>query len=323
MPSQSPKTSIILYDDRLELKLDSSQDTIWASQGQIAELFDVERSVITKHIRNIYKIGELEEIWVCAKFAHTANDGKTYQVQYYNLDMILSIWYRVSSSRATKFRQWATNRLKEYLINGYTINQNRLKELQKTIELISLQKENPDLSLSETRWLLDIISNYTESFLLLDRFDSWDLSGIGDDNITYTITYEDAKNAIWQLRETLIDKKEDTGLFWNEKDDQFIGILRSIIVTFDGKYLYPTIEEQAAHLLYFIIKDHPFSDGNKRIGAFLFIWFLEKNHHRFRKNGAPKINESGLVALAILVATSPPTEKDIMTKLIINLINHS
>lgn len=320
MQSQNPKTSIILYDDWLELKLDSSQDTIWASQADIVQLFGIDQSVVARHIRNIFLTGEVDKESNMQKM-HIANSDKP--VNFYSLDIILAVGYRTNSGQAIRFRQWSTARLKEYLINGYTINHNRLKELQKTIELISLQKENPDLSLAETRWLLDIISNYTESFLLLDRFDSWDLSGIWDDNITYTITYEDAKNAILQLKETLIDKKEDTGLFWNEKDDQFIGILRSIIVTFDGKYLYPTIEEQAAHLLYFIIKDHPFSDGNKRIGAFLFIWFLEKNHHRFRKNGAPKINESGLVALAILVATSPPTEKDIMTKLIINLINHS
>ena len=320
MQSQNPKTSIILYDDWLELKLDASQDTIWASQADIVQLFGIDQSVVARHIRNIFFTGEVDKESNMQKM-HIANSDKP--VNFYSLDIILAVGYRTNSGQAIRFRQWSTTRLKEYLINGYTINHNRLKELQKTIELISLQKENPNLSLSETRWLLDIISNYTESFLLLDRFDSWDLSGIGDDNITYTITYEDAKNAISQLKETIIGKKEDNGLFWNEKDDQFIGILRSIIVTFDGKYLYPTIEEQAAHLLYFIIKDHPFSDGNKRIGAFLFIWFLEKNHHRFRKNGAPKINESGLVALAILVATSPPTEKDIMTKLIINLINHS
>ncbi len=320
MQSQNPKTSIILYDDWLELKLDASQDTIWASQADIVQLFGIDQSVVARHIRNIFLTGEVDKESNMQKM-HIANSDKP--VNFYSLDIILAVGYRTNSGQAIRFRQWSTSRLKEYLINGYTINHNRLKELQKTIELISLQKENPNLSLSETRWLLDIISNYTESFLLLDRFDSWDLSGIGDDNITYTITYDDAKNAISQLKEALIDKKEDTGLFWNEKDDQFIGILRSIIVTFDGKYLYPTIEDQAAHLLYFIIKDHPFSDGNKRIGAFLFIWFLEKNHHRFRKNGAPKINESGLVALAILVATSPPTEKDIMTKLIVNLINHS
>ena len=234
MQSQNLKTSIILYDDRLELRLDSSQDTIWASLDEIAHIFGRDKSVISRHIKNIFQENELDKNQVVAKNATTAKDGKIYQVDYYNLDMILSIGYRVNSKVATWFRQWATNRLKEYLIHGYTINHNRLKELQKTIELISLQKENPDLSLAETRWLLDIISNYTESFLLLDRFDSWDLSGIWDDNITYTITYEDAKNAILQLKETLIDKKEDTGLFWNEKDDQFIGILRSIIVTFDG-----------------------------------------------------------------------------------------
>lgn len=321
------KTSIILYDGGLELRLDNHSDTIWASQAQIAELFWVDRTVITKHIRNIFGSEELDKDMVCANFAHTTPHWaiswktQTKNVIYYNLDMILSIWYRVNSKVATGFRQWATSRLKEYLIQGYSINHKRLTELQKTIELISLQKENIDISLREAKWLIDIISEYTKSFVLLNQFDSGKLQSIGDENITYAIDYLDAKKAIEELRTTFTRRWEATELFGNEKDEQFIGILQSILQTFDGQYLYPTIEEQASHLLYFIIKDHPFSDGNKRIGAFLFIWFLEKNHHRFQANGTPKINESGLVSLALLIASSPPSEKKILVKLIINLIN--
>ncbi len=328
MPQITPP-SIILYDDRLEIQLDKQADTIWANLDQIADLFCRDKSVISRHIKNIIQESELEEKVVVAFFAtttkHWAMKGKTQtkNVAYYNLDMILSIGYRVNSKVATRFRQWATSRLKEYLIQGYSINHKRLKELQKTIELISLQKDTTDISLTEAKWLLDIISQYTESFILLNQFDSDTLSTSGNENITYTINYNEAKEAIEKLRWTLIEKQEATELFGNEKDTQFTGILQSIIQTFDGTYLYPTIEEQASHLLYFIIKDHPFSDGNKRIGAFLFMWFLEQNKHRFRKDGLPKINESGLVALALLIASSPPSEKEILIKLVINLINNS
>ena len=322
MTTQLQKTSLILYEDRLELQLDPRQDTVWASQAQIAELFDVDRTVITKHIRNIFKTGELNQDWVCAIFAHTADDGKTYQVQHYNLDVILAVWYRTNSRKATRFRQWATTRLKEYLIQGYSINQKRLGELHKTIELISHRKDIEDISLQEARWLIDIIASYSESFALLGQFDSWALGNDGDGDITYTIEYNEAKEAIVKLRNSLILRWEATELFGNEKDEQFGGILQTIAQTFDDTYLYPTIESQAAHLLYFIIKDHPFSDGNKRIGAFLFIWFLDKNKHRFRRNGLPKINESWLVSLALLIATSPPSEKEILIKLTINLITN-
>lgn len=313
-------TSIILYDDRLELQLDQEHETIWATQADIVELFDIDQSVVARHIRNIFTTGEVDEKSNMQKM-HIANSDKP--VNIYSLDIVLAVWYRTSSGRATKFRKWATKRLKEYLIQGYSINQKRLQELQKTIELITIQKDTTDISLTEAKWLLDIISQYSESFTLLSQFDSDTLGTTGDEYITYIISYDAAKVAIQELRETLMKQWEATELFGNEKDTQFTGILSSIIATFDGIYLYPTIEDQAAHLLYFIIKDHPFSDGNKRIGALLFMWFLEQNKHRFRKDGLPKINESGLVALALLIAASPPSEKTILIRLVINLIKNS
>lgn len=233
--------------------------------------------------------------------------------------MIIAIGYRISSSVGTAFRIWATNRLREYLVQGYSINQKRLDELGKTIKLLAATGKTIDPD--EAKALLDIIANYTESFLLLNRFDSNSLVESGDEDITYTIRYEEAKEAIRELQTKLIAEHEATELFGHEKDESFVGILSNIVATFDSQYLYPTIEEQAAHLLYFIIKDHPFSDGNKRIGAFLFIWFLEKNKHRLRANGDAKINDTGLAILAILIAQSDPKEKALMIKLIVNLIN--
>ncbi len=248
---------------------------------------------------------------------HFANSDKP--VKFYNLDIILAVWYRTNSVKAIKFRQWATTRLKEYLVQWYSINQSRLDELGRTIKLLTDTGKKIDTN--EARWLLDIIASYTESFLLLNQYDSGRLSEYGSEDITYIIEYSEAKVAITELKNTLKKQNEANEIFWNEKDESFIGILSSIIATFDGRYLYSTIEEQAAHLLYFIIKDHPFTDGNKRIGAFLFIWFLEKNKHRLKKNGEVKINDTGLTTLALLIAQSDPKEKDMMIRLIINLIN--
>lgn len=233
--------------------------------------------------------------------------------------MIISVGYRVNSKRGTAFRIWATQRLREYLVQGYSINQSRLDELSKTIKLLTDKgkKIDPD----EARGLLDIIANYTESFLLLNRYDTGSLGDSGNPDVTYIIDYTEAKTAIVELKDKLLEKSEANDIFGNEKDESFIGILSNIVATFDGQYLYTTIEEQAAHLLYFIIKDHPFTDGNKRIGAFLFIWFLEKNRHRFKKNGEVKINDTGLATLALLIAQSNPKEKEMMIRLVINLIN--
>lgn len=315
-------------DGNTQVEVRFEGETFWLSQNQIAELFQRDRTVITKHLRNIFKEGELDENVVSANFAqttqHGAIKGKTQEkdVKFYNLDAILSVGYRVNSKRGTQFRQWATQRLKDYLTQGYAINQKRLDELGKMVHLIEQSGRVENLQLQEAKGLLDVLSHYTKSFVLLNQYDSHKLeTGRLNQNVTYEIRYDEAMAAIGELKKQLLAKKEATELFGKEKDSSFKSSLQSIVQTFDGKYLYPSIEEQAAHLLYFIIKNHSFTDGNKRIGAFLFIWFLEKNKHRFKKSGELKINDNGLTALALLVAQSHPEEKDLMIKLIVNLIN--
>ena len=300
------------------------KDTIWLSQIQIALLFNSDRSSIAKHLINIFNSGELQENQTCAKIAQVQLEGKKEikrNILHYNLDAIISVGYRVNSIQGTQFRQWATQRLKEHLVNGYSINQQRLEQLQKTIEIIQNTGNDEQLNINEAKGLLQIIKNYTQSFVLLNQFDSNSLKDLGlNDNIIYEINYEEASEAVTKLKLHLVEKKEATNLFGNQKDNSFKGILGNILQSFDGQYLYPTIEEQASHLLYFIIKNHPFSDGNKRIGAFMFVWFLEKNKHHFKKNGEYKINDNALVAIALLVAQSNPNDKEILIKLIINLI---
>ncbi len=309
-------------DKTIEIQVVLENETVWLTQKHMAELFDKSRVTITEHIGNIFKEGELEENSVCRKFRHTAEDGKSYEAQYYNLDVIISVGYRVKSKQGTLFRQWATQHLKDYLVQGYAINQKRLEQLEKVVEIVKQSGNIQELSTTEAKGLLDIITSYTQSFVLLNRFDSKNLSDEKlNENITYEIEFESAIQAIEELKKQLIHKKEASNLFGNRKDESFKGILGNVVQSFGGQYLYNSIEEQAAHLLYFVIKNHPFSDGNKRIGAFLFIWFLEKNKHRFKKTGEVKINDNGLVALALLVAQSNPDDKELMIKLIINLIN--
>jgi prophage maintenance system killer protein len=315
---------IIIYqtpDNQTEIKVQFEQETVWLNRHQMASLFDRDIKTIGKHISNLFSEGELEQSSVVANFATTADDGKTYQVEHYNLDVIISVGYRVKSKRGIQFRQWATQRLKEYLVQGYTINQKRLDELGKMVELIEQSGKTETLQLQEAKGLLDILSHYTKSFVLLNQYDSHNLQTLQlSENITYEIEYNEAKAAIAELKKQLIAKNEATKLFGNEKDNGFKSSLQSVVQTFGGQYLYPSIEEQAAQLLYFVIKNHSFSDGNKRIGAFLFVWFLEKNKHRFKKTGELKINDNGLTAIALLVAQSNPGEKELMVQLIINLI---
>lgn len=308
---------------QIEVKFNG--DTAWLTQKQMAELFQTTPQNITLHLKKIYAEDGIEETSTCKEYLQVQKEGdrqvKRKQLMY-NLDAILSVGYRVNSKRGTQFRQWATQRLKDYLVQGYAINQKRLEQLQQVVSIIQESGKNNALSALEAKGLLDIIANYTQSFVLLNRFDSNRLTNEQlDENITYEIQYPEAIKAIETLKKQLFDNKEATALFGNQKDESFQGILGNIVQTFGGEYLYKSIEEQAAHLLYFIIKNHPFSDGNKRIGAFLFIWFLEKNKHRFKQNGELKINDNGLVALALLVAQSNPTDKDLMIQLIINLVN--
>ena len=296
-------------------------DTVWLNLNQIAQLFGRDKSVISRHLSAVFRDNELDRHSVVAKNATTALDAKTYQVDFYNLDAILSVGYRVNSKQGTQFRIWATQRLRDYLVEGISINKDRLQELEKIVEVISKTTIDQTHDLAEAKGLLHILNHYTKSFILLNQFDSaslplQNLNGV----VTYQIEYDEAVQAIEILKSELIQKNEATPLFGNQKDKSFEGILRSILQTFDGNYLYPTIEEQSAHLLYFVIKNHPFSDGNKRIGAFLFVWFLEKNSHLLKHNGERKINDNALTALALLVAQSNPEDKELMIRLICNLI---
>lgn len=323
-------SEIILYkgsDNSPQVEITYEGETFWLSLNQIAELFERDKSVISRHIKSILNDGELSENEIfrtVAKNATVQMEGKRAikrEIVYYSLDIIIAVGYRVSSIKGTQFRIWATRRLNEYLLRGYALNQKRLNELGKMVQLIEQSGNTKDLQLQEVKGLLEILSHYTKSFVLLSQYDNNNLPKDNlNENITYEIQYDEAKVAIAELKKQLIAKKQATDLFGNEKDNGFKSSLQSIVQTFGGQYLYPSIEEQAAHLLYFIIKNHSFNDGNKRIGAFLFVWFLEKNRHRFKYSGEVKINDNALTAIALLVAQSQPEEKEIMIQLIINLV---
>lgn len=311
-------------DKQTQVEVKFEGDTVWLSQQQMAELFGQTKQNISLHINNCFKERELDKKATVKDSLTVQKEGKrlvTRSVDYYNLDVIISVGYRVKSKRGTQFRQWATQRLREYLVKGYTINEKRLADLEQAIRLVQLTGEGKELSATEAKGLLEIITNYTQSFILLNRFDSNELApGRLNEKITYEIEYDEAVKAVAELKKQLVKKKEASALFGNERDGAFGGILNSVVQTFGGEYLYKSIEEQAAHLLYFVIKNHPFTDGNKRIGAFMFVWFLEKNKHRFKKSGELKINDNALVALALLVAQSDPNDKELMVNLVINLI---
>ena len=303
----------------IEVKLE--KDNLWLNQKQIAEIFGTKIPAINKHIKNILKEKELEAKATISILETVQKEGKREvkrNIEFYSLDMIISIGYRVNSVKATQFRIWATKILNNHLTKGYTANQKRLNQLQKTINLITNKNIN---NLDEAKGLLDVIKNYNKSFVLLNQFDSNSLKTQNlNEDIIYQISYDEAIKAINELKKQLIAKKEATELFANQKDQSFQGILGNVLQSFGGKYLYKSIEEQAANLLYFIIKNHPFSDGNKRTGAFMFIWFLEKNKHALKKSGELKINDNALIAIALLIASSNPNEKDLMIDLVINLI---
>lgn len=323
------ETKIVIYEDANgEIKLDVSleNDTLWLSQKQLEVLFDRDKSVISRHIKNIFKEEELDKNSVVAKNATTATDGKIYQVEYYNLDMIISLGYRVNSKRATSFRVWATKILKDYIINGYSINNKRLqqkglKELNETISLLKDTISNTQIELSEAKGLLDVILNYSRTWTLLQGYDEDSLKiDFVSKEAKFILDSDEAKNYIAQLKDELIKKGEATELFGREKAGEFEGILRNIYQTFGGIDLLESVEEKAANLLYYIIKGHPFNDGNKRIGAFMFILFLSKNNMLYKTNGELKINDNALVALSLMTAKSDPKQKDTIINLIVNIL---
>lgn len=319
-PPADYEKSVVIYESpegvQVDVRLD--KETVWLTQKQISELFNMERSVITKHLRNIFKDGELIEDSVCANFAHTAKDGKSYQTAFFNLDAIISVGYRVNSKRGTQFRIWATNILKEHLLKGYTVNERRLKELNQTIRLIADVANRRELTGDEAKSLLFIVNDYSFALDSLDDYDHQRVATLqtsGEE--TMPLAYDEARRIIDRLQL----KFGTSNLFGLEKDDSLKGCLGTIMQTFDGRDLYPGIEEKAANLLYFLVKNHPFVDGNKRIGASLFLWFMEKNGCLYNEDGAKRIADNALVAMTLLIAESPPQEKDLLTRVLVNLIS--
>jgi prophage maintenance system killer protein len=307
----------------IEVKLE--QDSVWLNLSQITELFDRDKSVISRHISSVFKENELVYNSVVAKYATTAADGKVYQVDYYNLDVIISVGYRIKSQRGTQFRIWANKILKEYLIQGYSINEKALKrqneqlsELQKTIKILSSAIQSKELTSDESKGLLSIISDYSYALDILDKYDYQSLS-INNTSVKeiYRITYTEAMGQINLVRTTY----GNSDLFGREKDESFKSSISTIYQTFDGKDLYPSIEEKAAHLLYFVTKNHSFTDGNKRIAAFMFLYFLSKNGVLYDILGNKRIADNTLVALTLMIAVSKQEEMDVMIKVIVNLIN--
>lgn len=310
-----------------EIKVQLEQETVWLSLSQMVELFERDKSVISRHLNNIFKEKELEKSSVVAKNATTANDGKTYQVEYYNLDVIISVGYRIKSKRGTQFRIWANQVLKEYLIKGFTLNEKRLalqneqlKDLQNSVKILGNALEYKKLTNDESVGLLKVVSDYAYALDILDRYDyqSLEINNTSGKEI-YQLTY---KEAIIQIQ--LVKKAYgNSDLFGHEKDDSFQSSVATIYQTFDGVDLYPSIEEKAANLLYFITKNHSFSDGNKRIAAFLFLYFLERNGILFDERGKKRVADNTLVALTLMIAVSKLDEKDTMIKVIVNLINRN
>lgn len=298
-------------------------ETVWLTQEQMAALFGRERSVVTKHIRNVFAEGELDRGAVCAKFAHTAADGKTYQVEYYNLDVIISVGYRVKSQQGTRFRQWATRVLREHLTQGYSLDRQRFErnaaELEAALALAKKAAAGEALTADQGRGLVDVIARYTQTFLWLQRYDEGLLTAPAGSPGGVLPALDEARAAIARLKADLMARGEASDLFGRERGDAFAAILGNLEQTVFGEPAYPSIETKAAHLLYFVIKNHPFSDGNKRTGAFLFVDFLARNG-RLLRNGEPIINDVGLAALALLVAESDAKNKDVMIRLIENML---
>lgn len=325
------KGEIIIYkaDTGPELQVKLENETIWLSLQQMTDLFQRDKSVISRHIKNIYKGAELGQNSVVAFFATTGPDGKTYQVEHFNLDMIISVGYRVNSKRGTQFRIWATKRLRDFLLKGYLINEKRLqenqqlklKELQQAVGLMQQALEVKRLEGYEKE-LLHIITDYTNTWITLNQFDSGNLSldQVSKKSIKY-LDYDQVKKAIERFKARLMKEKEASDLFGAEVGKKLAQVLGNIGHSFDNKDLYPSLDEKAAHVLYFAVKDHPFVDGNKRIGALLFLLFLINNNYLLNKKGEKKINDSALTALTLLVAASKPDQKGVMIKLIVNLIN--
>ena len=315
---------LIVYqadDGRMAVDVRLEDETVWLSRKEMAVLFDRDYKTVAKHINNVFNEGELRQDSVVAKFATTGNDGKTYQVEYYNLDVIISVGYRVKSQQGTRFRIWATSVLKDYLVKGYTLNQKRLLEkglgeARQMLELVGNTLKSHEQLSDEGRAVFDIVNAYGRTWKLLWQYDedSLTLPKKQSGSRQAILELAAARSAIGSLKEKLLKKSEATALFGQERGDALAGIIGAIRQTFGGRDVYPTIEEKAANLLYFVIKDHPFADGNKRIGSFLFLLFLRTN-----RLDAVLPDSRGMVALTLLIAASDPKQKDLLIRLVISL----
>ena len=330
--SNMDENKIVIYqteDGQTQIDVRLENETVWLTQVQMAELFQKERTVITRHINNVFKEGELEREVVCAKFAHTTQHGaikgkqQIKETTLYNLDVIISVGYRVHSKRGTAFRIWARKIIKDYLVKGYAVNQRihseQIGELRQLVGMLGRTLQNqPVISSDETAALFEVVTDYTYA---LDTLDNYDYERLAIDKTTkeepFHATYENAMEAINGLR----DKFGGSTLFGNEKDESFKSSIGQIYQTFGGDELYPSVEEKAAMLLYLVTKNHSFSDGNKRIAATLFLWFLNNNGILYRKDGSKRLADNTLVALTLMIAESKTEEKDVMVKVVVNLIN--
>lgn len=316
-------SSLEIYQSAGETQIEVrfENETVWLSLNQISSIFGRDKSVISRHLKNIFSSGELEQNSTVAKNATVQLEGGRQvirEMEFYNLDVIISIGYRVNSKVGTHFRQWATQRLKDYLIKGYAVNQQRLSLLQQSFKLIREAALSEDFSKSQVREIIDILSDYAMGLDILDGYDKQNLElGKVERNPVFQISYSEAKSAIEELR----IKFGGSSLFGREKDNSFQSSISTINQTFDGKELYPSIEEKAAHLLYFVVKNHSFTDGNKRIAAWLFVWYLAKNNYLQDSKGKPKVANNALAAITLMVALSKPEEKDLMILVIVNSIN--
>ena len=320
---------IVIYqteDGQIQIDVRLENETVWLTQAQMAELFQTDRTSIVRHINNIYKVEELDREATCAKITQVQTEGKrrvSRNIPYFNLDMIISVGYRVNSKRGIKFRQWANRILRDYLIKGYVVNEkirrNQIGELRQLVGMIGRTIQNQTLiSNDETNALFEVVTDYTYA---LDTLDNYDYQRLTIEKTTkeesYHATYENAMKEIDNLRV----KFGGSVLFGNEKDESFKSSIGQIYQTFGGNDLYPSVEEKAAMLLYLVTKNHSFSDGNKRIAATLFLWFLNNNGILYREDGSKRLADNTLVALTLMIAESKPEEKDVMVKVVVNLIN--
>jgi len=313
VPTILPDQQLILFtsqDGAVSVPATLNRETIWLTQEQIAQVFSVKRPAITKHLLNIFATGELAQESVRSILEHTAADGKSYATQFFNLDAIIAVGYRVNSKRATQFRIWATSVLRDYMLKGYALNRERLKTLGQVVSILKRADKQLD-----ARQVLSVVERYTSALELLDAYDHQRIGKPKGRKTKSRLTYPECRAFIDAMR-----FGSESALFGNEKDNSFKGSLGAIYQTFDGKELYPTVEEKAANLLYFIVKNHAFSDGNKRIGAALFLYFLNKNKMLLTASGAKRIVDHTLVALTLMIAESKPAERELMVNLVMTFL---